>query len=185
MRRSVLVILGVVLAVGATASVAIAHNTPYSWTVARAQLLLPDSTNIALPQEQKQSLNAELTAWLDRFRPLLLTAEADPDQWRLAQTYKTYIERLTKARNAVNAGLSIDTAKCVGQGKALKGKRYKHFRCDATSYVLEIPSIELVPGVDPSLPEVVEGPRTLIGPLQAVFTVHVMGKTRMLSQRAS
>ena len=81
-------------------------------------------------------------------------------------------------------GLSIDTVRCTGQGKALKGKRYKHFRCNATSYVLEIPTIELKPGVDPTLPEVVEGPRRLIGPLAAVFTVHVTGKARMLSQRA-
>ncbi|HEU0303250.1 MAG TPA: hypothetical protein VFR32_01585 [Gaiellaceae bacterium] len=185
MRRAIS-ILGVALAVAAAATAtALAHSTPYSWTVPRAQLLLPDSTNIALPADSKASLDAELDAWLAKFRPLLLTAQADPDQWRLQQTYKTYIDRFVKARDTVNSGLSIDSTKCVGKGKALKGKRYKHFRCNATSYVLEIPNIELVPGADPALPDVVEGPRRIIGPLQAVFTVHVTGKTRMLSQRAS
>jgi hypothetical protein len=64
-------------------------------------------------------------------------------------------------------------------------KRYKHFRCQATSYVLEIPSIGFAPGADPFLPEIVEGPRKLVGPFQAVFTVHVTGKSRMLVQRTS
>ena len=63
-------------------------------------------------------------------------------------------------------------------------KQYKHFRCNASSYTLEIPNIELVPGIDPSVPEVVEGARRLVGPLEAVFTVHVTGKSRMLSQRS-
>lgn len=65
----------------------------------------------------------------------------------------------------------------------LSKKSYKHFRCNVTSYTLEIPTIELVPGADPSLPEVKEVSRRLIGPPAAVFTVHVTGKSRMLSQR--
>ena len=167
--------------------------------MAKAQFILQDSTTIALPGTERAALDAEIVAWLKKFRPLLLTAQAasekDPLAIRLAQTYDTYISRFTTARNTVNAGLSIDSAKCTGLGKALKGnfnekpgaieKRYKHFRCNATSYVLEIPNVELKPGADPALPEVVEGPRRLIGPLQAVFTVHVRGKTRMLAQRVS
>ena len=42
------------------------------------------------------------------------------------------------------------------------------------------PAIELKPGPDPATPEVFEGPRRLIGPFKAVFTVHVTGKSRML-----
>lgn len=62
MRRS-LAILGVSLAVSAAAAAAaLAHSTPYAWTVARAQLLLPDSTSIALPADLKTSLDAELEA---------------------------------------------------------------------------------------------------------------------------
>lgn len=185
MKRPVVVILASLCALSASASIALAHTTPYSWTVSKARVLLQEGTNVSLPEPERTALDAELAAWLAKFRPLLLTAQADPDQWRLAQTYDTYITRFVKARASVNSGLSIDAANCLGTGKALPGKKYNHFRCNATSYVLEIPSIELVPGTDPSLPEVVEGPRRLVGPLQAVFTVHVTGKARMLSQRAS
>jgi hypothetical protein len=153
--------------------------------------MLQEGTNVGLPPDQRQALDAELAAWVAKFQPLLLTAETgaqlglDPTPGRLAQTYKSYIDRLKKLRGNVNSGLSIDSVKCVGQGNALTGKRYRHFRCNATSYVLEIPSIELVPGTDPALPEVVEGPRRLIGPLAAVFNIHVTGKSRMLSQRTA
>lgn len=199
MNRLTLVLLVFVGALLGSAAVALAHNTPYSWTVVKARVMLQEGTNVGLPPDQRQALDAELAAWLAKFRPLLLTAEAgaqlglDPTPGRLAQTYGSYIDRLKKMRVTVNSGLSIDSVKCVGQGKALIGKftekpgpiekRYKHFRCSATSYVLEIPSIELVPGTDPSLPEVVEGPRRVIGPLAAVFSVHVTGNSRMLSQR--
>ena len=185
MRRSVFVILASLGAVAASATLALAHSTPYAWTVSKARVMLQEGTNIALPEADRAALDAELNAWLAKFRPLLLTAQADPDQWRLAQTYDAYIDRFEKAQESVNEGLSIDSVRCLGQGKALTGKRYKHFRCNASSYVLEIPNIELVPGADPFLPEVVEGPRRIVGPLQAVFTVHVTGKARMLSQRAS
>jgi hypothetical protein len=185
MKRPALLILVSLGAVAAFAAAAFAHNTPYAWTAFKARVILQEGTTIALPADQKASLGAEVQAWLDKLRPLKFTAEQDPDDWLILGTYNSYVERFTEARDRVSAGLSIDSVKCVGQGKALTGKRYKHFRCDASSYVLEIPNIQLVPGADPSLPEVVEGPRKLVGPLSAVFTVHVMGKSRMLSQRAS
>ena len=138
---------------------------------------------------------------LDLFRPLKLSAlwsyetTVSHEYSRLAQTYDTYIKRLEEAQRIINAGLSIDNANCTGQGKAVIGrftekpglveKRYKHFRCSATSYVLEIPSIEFAPGPDPFVPEIVEGPRRRIGPFQAAFSVHVTGKSRMLAQRTS
>jgi hypothetical protein len=62
-------------------------------------------------------------------------------------------------------------------------KRYKHFRCNATSYVLETPSVEFVPGPDSSVPEIVEGPRRRIGPLRAVFSVHVTGLFKMIARQ--
>ena len=185
MKRSVAVTLASAGVLAVFASAALAHSTPFAWTVSKARVMLQEGTNVALPADERAALDAEIDAWLTKFRPLLLTAQADPDQWRLAQTYSSYIDRFQKARNSVNAGLSIDSVKCAGRGKALPGKKFKHFRCNASSYVLEIPSIELVPGADPFLPEVVEGQRKLVGPLAAVFTVHVTGKARMLSQRAS
>jgi hypothetical protein len=199
MGRTAFIIIASAAALAGSA-VALAHNTPYSWTAVKARVMLQEGTNIALPTEQRRALDAELEALLDKFRPLKLTAQSsyestqNPDYSRLAQTYDTYIDRFEDAQARIGAGLSIDSTKCVGQGKALIGrftekpgpieKRYKHFRCQATSYVLEIPSIEFAPGADPFLPEIVEGPRRLIGPLQAVFTVHVTGKSRMLSLRA-
>jgi hypothetical protein len=200
MNRLLVVLLASVGALVASAAVALAHNTPYWWTVAKARVMLQEGTNVALPADQRAELDAELAAWLARFRPLLLTAQTgaqigqDPRAARLAQTYSSYIDRLKKMRVTVNSGLSIDSAKCVGQGKALVGrsntekpgpvvKQYKHFRCNAGSYVLEIPTIELDPSIDPSLPEVVEGRRKLVGPFQAVFSVHVTGNSRMTSQQ--
>ena len=153
--------------------------------------MLQEGNNIALAEPDRVALDSEVDAWLKKLRPLVLTAGAeyeahdfDPRYSRLAETYAKYVGRFEAVRDNIARGLSIDSAKCVGQGKALTGKRYKHFRCSAASYVLEVPNIELVPGFDPSLPEVVEGPRRNVGPLAAVFSVHVMGKSRMLSQGA-
>jgi hypothetical protein len=184
MRRFLLTVLVSAVALGGSA-VALAHNGPYSWTAAKAQVMLQEGTMIALPADQRAALEAELRGLLDQFRLLQLTAQERSEDWLAAATYDNYLKRFERAQASVSKGLSIDAAKCLGQGKALSGKRYKHFRCSVTSYVLEIPSVELKPGKNPSLPDVVEGPVRRIGPLAASFTVHVMGKSRMLSQRAS
>ncbi len=202
MKRSTLVVLVSIFALLGSAAVALAHSTPHSWSVTKARVMLQEGTNIGLPPSQKQALGDELKALLDKFNVLLLTAQSsyestqNPEYSRLGQTYASYIDRFEEAQVAVNGGLSVDSVKCTGLGKALlkqkfteKGrggvveKQYKHFRCNATSYVLEIASVELKPGFDPATPEVVEGPRRLVGPLQAVFSVHVTGISRMLSQR--
>jgi hypothetical protein len=184
LNRSIVILLVSVGALVGSAAVALAHSTPYSWTVAKARVMLHEGTTIALPADQRATLDAELGAQLRKFNGLLLAARDDPDQWLLAGTYKNYVDRFRKAQDSVNAGLSIDSVECTGLAKALKGKRYKHFRCNATSYQLEIPNIELQPA-DAVLPEVVEGPRRVLDPLEAVFTVHVTGKSQMLAQRSS
>ena len=201
MGRSVVAVLVCLGALIGSSAVAFAHTTPYSWSARKASLVLQEEVTITLPQAGRQGLEAELNAQLAKFRPLKLTAQSlyestqNPDYARLAQTYDTYIKRFEVALETIGGGLSIDTARCVGAGKAVVGnfsekpglveKRYKHFRCNATSYVLEIPTIEFGPGPDPSTPEVVEGARRRIGPFSAVFTVHVLGKSRMLAQRIS
>ena len=179
--RQVLVVIGVL---AATASVAVAASTPPAWTTAKAQVMLPDLATIPVPQSVKDPLVSELQALLDQFRLLQLTAQQEQNDWLLAATYGNYILRFKKARDALLAGLSIDSAKCVGQGKALSGKRYKRFRCSATSYVLEMPTVELRP-VAGGLPEVVEKEPRRIGPYDAVFAVHVRGKTRADVKRIS
>lgn len=185
MKRPLVLIVTFAGALAVSAAFAFAHSTPYAWTISKARVLLQEGTSVSLPPDQRVALDAELEALLGKFQLLKLTAQADPDDWLLAGTYSNYVDRFKKAQDAVNAGLSIDSTKCAGLGKALTGKRYKHFRCAATSYVLEIPNVELRPGADPALPEVVEGPARRIGPLEAVYSVHVTGKARMLSQRAS
>jgi hypothetical protein len=185
MRRAALVILVSACALAASATVALAHNTPFAWTASKARVVLQEETTIALPESERVALDAELEAVLDKLRLLELTAGERPEDWLILATYTNLIKRFRKAQDNVNAGLSIDTLKCTGQGKVLKGKRFKHFRCDTTSYTLEIPNVEFKPGADPALPAVAEGPVRNIGPLAAVFSVHVMGKSRMLSQRAS
>jgi hypothetical protein len=62
-------------------------------------------------------------------------------------------------------------------------KRYKHFKCTATSYVLEVPAVEIGTGVNGALPAVIEGPMRRFGPYPAGFTLHVTGPTRFVSQR--
>ncbi len=185
MKHLGLVILVSFGALAASAAVALAHNTPFAWTASKARVVLQEEATIVLPEAERVALDAELEALLDKLRLLELTAGERPEDWLVLATYTNYIKRFRKAQDTVNAGLSIDTVKCAGQGKALTGKRYKHFRCPTTSYVLEIPNIEFKPGANPDLPEVVELSARRIGPLAAVFTVHVMGKSRMLSQRAS
>jgi len=184
MRRSALVVL--VSAGGLTGSaVALAHSTPYAWTVPKARIMLQEGTTIGLPEAQRQELNAELETQLAKFRLLLLQAQERPEDWLYAQTYDNYIkQRFLPAQRKVMNGLSIDSVTCVGQGKALSGKRYRHFRCPATSYVLEIPSVELKYPAEGELPDVAEGQVRRIGPIQAIFGVHVTGKSRMVAQRA-
>ena len=197
-RSAVAAVVAVGALVGSSA-VALAHTTPYSWSAATARVMLQEGATISLPSGQRQELDAELKTQLEKFRPLKLTAQAsyestqNPVYARLAQTYDTYIKRFELAQKTIASGLSIDTSNCVGQGKAviahfaekagLVEKRYKHFRCSAKSYVLEIPTLEFAPGPDPFVPEVVEGTRRLVGPFDATFIVHVRGKARMIAQR--
>ena len=201
MGRSTLVVLLSIGALLGSGAVAVAHTTPHWWSVSKARVMLQEGTNLALPADQREALVAEIGDSLKQLRPLQLTAQSlyestqNPEYARLNQTYGSYIKRFVEAQATLAAGFSIDSAQCVGQGKALVGKfnpekpgpvtkQYKHFRCNASSYTLEIPNIQLVPGAAPSVPEIVEGARRLVGPFKGVFTVHVTGKSRMLAQRA-
>jgi len=167
------------------APVALAHNTKSAWTTAKANVMLPDVVKIALPPDLAQALEGEIGPLLAQLRQLELNAQQERNDWLAAGTYGNYVKRLGDAREKVQKGLSVDPATCVGTGTALKGNRYKHFRCSATSYVLEVPSIELKPGANGSLPEVVEGPIRRFGPFQATFTLHVTGPATCVCIRLS
>jgi hypothetical protein len=120
MGRSAFIIIASTLACSA---VALAHNTPYSWTAVKARVMLQEGTAICLPPDQRRALDAEIEALLDKFRPLKLTAQSlyestqNPVYSRLAQSTTRTSKRLEQAQATISAGLSIDNAKCVGQGK--------------------------------------------------------------------
>lgn len=179
MRRALLTIF--VLA--ASASVAAAHSTPYAWTVAKANVMLPETTTITLPADVKASLEAELQPLIERLRLLELTAQQERSDWLAAGTYANYLKRLTEARQRIVKGLPVDSARCAGTGKALSGKRYRHFRCSASSYVLEVPTVEIGAAENGALPAVIEGTMRRLGPYQATFTLHITGPARFVSQR--
>ena len=81
-----------------------------------------------------------------------------------------------EARGKVRAGLATAGAECRGSGAALERKRFKHFRCLATSGLMQIPNVTVMDASGAQLPQVVEHePRTL-GPMQAVLDVHVTGR---------
>jgi hypothetical protein len=175
------------------ASVAAAHNTKYSWTAAKANVMLPDAATITLPPDLASSLEAEITPLIEQLKLLQLTAQQKADEWLAEGTYANYIKRLTDVRDHITSGLSIDAARCAGVGKPVKAKtvngkaskvpRYKHFRCVAWSYVLEVPTIEIQPDPSGGLPKVIESPIRRYGPYTATFTLHVTGPSRMISKR--
>lgn len=181
MRRALLVIS----LLAASASIAPAHVTPYSWTAARANVMLPDAVTIALPADVKASLQAELTPLIERFRLLELIAQQERGDWLAAGTYANYVKRLRDARERVQKGLPLDTPRCAGSGRAVKGKRFTHFRCEATSYVLEVPTVELREGEVGALPQAIEGEIRRFGPYRAVFVLHVTGPGKLFARRLS
>ena len=97
-------------------------------------------------------------------------------------TFQGVLARYVHARDQVRNGLDIDAASCKGSGAALQGKRFKHFRCSATSVVLEIPQTQLDYG-DQELPMVIEGSPGVVGPLGASLVVHIAGKAAIAYQQ--
>lgn len=174
------VLIGLIGALCASTSIAQAHNTRSSWTVAKAETLVAyDATVPPLSAAERSSLLPELNRTVRLLGGLRLAAYdvgAETGDWEAWFTFQNLLERYVRARNHVRDGLGIDAAACEGSGAAMPGKRFKHFRCTVTSGVLEIPSAE-VDYVDRVLPTVIEGPPRVIGPLEAQLDVHVTGKT--------
>ena len=96
-----------------------------------------------------------------------------------AGVFRNLAERFGKALDAVQGGVKINGAACKGSGTAEQGRRFKRFRCGATSRRVEVPSVELV-GLDKEeLPTVVEGPSQIMGPWRAQLDVRVTGRSVM------
>ena len=174
MRRIIFFsIIGVVLAAGSTA---FAHNTPWSWKPGRAAQVVVADVTLQLPAAERTSLLAEIREARSRYLLDEMVASEEGD-WLAAGMYHNLVVRLTKARDTIQKGFGLDKARCAGLGQAANG-RFKHFRCSASSQVVEIPVVERIDR-DGDRQNVVEGQARRVGPLQAMLDVHVTGKATL------
>ena len=174
--RSV-VLIGVIGTLFVSTSIAQAHHTPWAWTEAKAAKMVTSEGKVRLAAGERASLNAELNGAVRLFGALVFAAQQVGDGSAMA-TFQTVLARYVRARDQVRNGLDIDAAGCKGSGAPLQGKRYKHFRCSATSVVLEIPQTQLDYG-DKELPTVIESSPRIVGPLVANLQVHVAGQASL------
>ena len=61
MKRSIALVIVSTAVLAGSAAVALAHSTPYSWSVSKARVMLQEGTNIALPADQRAALTP---SWL-------------------------------------------------------------------------------------------------------------------------
>ena len=177
--RSV-VLIGLIGTLVASASIAQAHNTRWAWTESKAAKMVTRDGKVRLAAGERASLNAELNEAVRLYGALVFAAQQVGDGSAMA-TFQGVLARYVHARNQVRNGLDIDAAACKGSGAA-QGKRFKHFRCSATSVALEIPQTELDYG-DKELPTVIEGSPRIVGPLGADLVVHVAAKASIAYQQ--
>ena len=161
----------------ASTSIAFAHNTRSAWTEGKAGKMVVRDATVRLPATERVSLEGELKDAVRLYRALQFAAEQVGDRTAMS-TFQGFLARYRKALDQVQNGLAINAAACKGSGAALQGNRFKHFRCAATSELLEIPSTELDYG-DRELPIVIESAPRVMGPFTASLTVHVTGKSSM------
>ena len=171
MRRTITFsLIGVVLTL---APIALAHNTPWTWKPSRATQMVVSDVTLQLPAAERAALLAEIREARSRYLLQEMIASEEGD-WLAAGMYHNLVFRLTKARDTVQNGFSLDRARCSGLGSAANG-RFKHFRCSVSSRVVEIPVVERIDR-EGNRQHVVEGQARLVGPLQAMLDVHVTGK---------
>jgi hypothetical protein len=173
------VILGVAAVAFVSASVALAHNTPWAWTEPKAEKMVVRDASVRLQGSERTALEDELQRSVSLYG-LLAFAAADAGDAKAERMFSTLFYRFRNALEDVRGGLEIDTADCRGSGTPQRGSRFKHFRCAATSEVLEIPSAELVDSEEGQLPTVIEGPPRILGPWRAQLEVHPTGRSAMM-----
>ena len=173
--------LGWTLAVVASVSLlaaaeAQAHHVPWRWTTARAAQMVTADVPMRLPLAERATLEADLRRQRAAYLRAAMAASEVGD-WLAAGMYNNLVLQLTSAVSKVENGLGIDDAQCTGVGRAVN-RRYKHFRCAATSGVIEIPTVaSIVREGDREI--VTQGPPQLVGPLNAIFEVHVRGESKL------
>jgi hypothetical protein len=172
-----IVLIGLIGALFASSSIALAHNTRYAWTEAKAGKMVVRDATLRLSASERASLEGELKDAVRLYWALQFAAEQVGDRNAMS-TFQSLLARYRRALDQVQDGLAIDAATCNGSGAAVKDNRFKHFRCAVTSEVVEIPSTELDYG-DRELPIVIESAPRVIGPFQASLGVHVTGKSSM------
>ena len=168
------ILIGLVGVLLASTSIAQAHNTRWAWTESKAAKMVARDATIRLSASERASLMPELNDAVRLYSALVFAAQQVGDG-KATATFQTLLGRYVRARDQVRSGLGIAAASCKGSGAALQGKRFKHFRCAASSAALEIPQTELDYG-DQELPTVIEGLPRIIGPLAADLDIHVAGK---------
>jgi hypothetical protein len=173
--------LGWTLAVAASVSLlaaaaAQAHHGPWRWTTSRAERMVTADVPMRLPPEERATLEAEVRLQRGAYLRAAMVASEGGD-WLAAGMYNNLVLQLTSAISKVESGLGIDDVQCTGIGRAVNG-RYRHFRCAATSGVIEIPTVASIER-EGDREIVTQGPPRLVGPLNAIFGVHVRGETKL------
>jgi hypothetical protein len=171
------VILAVVAVAFVSTSAALASNPSWVWTESKAERIVAREATVRL-QGPDRALEAQLRASARLYGGLALAA-LDVNDPIAAGVFRNLADRFGKALDAVRGGVRINSAACKGSGAAEQGRRFKRFRCAATSRVLEIPSVELVGLEKQELPTVIEGPPRTLGPWRAQLDVRVTGRSAM------
>lgn len=179
--RRVRTSLGWTLAVAASVSLlaaaaAHAHNAPWRWTANRAEQMATADVPMRLPPAESATLEADLRRQRGAHLRAAMAA-SDGGDWLAAGMYNNLVLQLTNALSKVENGLGIDDVQCTGIGHAVNG-RYKHLRCAATSGVIEIPTVASIER-EGDREIVTQGPPRLVGPLNAIFEVHVRGESKL------
>ena len=173
--------LGWSLAVAASVSLlaaaaAQAHNGPWGWTTTRAEQMVTADVPMRLPPAERATLDADLRPQRGVSLRAAMAASEVGD-WLAAGMCNNLVLQLTSALSKVESGLGIDDVQCAGIGRAVN-RRYKHFRCAATSGVIEIPTVASIER-EGDREIVTQGPPRLVGPLNAILEVHVRGTSKL------
>jgi hypothetical protein len=171
------VILAVVAVALASTSVALAGSASWVWTEPKAERIVKNDATVRL-QGPDRALEAQLRASARLYGGLALAALEMNDPIA-AGVFRNLADRFGKALDAVQGGVRIKGAACKGSGAAEQGRRFKRFRCAATSRSVEVPSVELIGLGKEELPTVVEEPARLLGPWRAQLDVRVTGRSAM------